>query len=173
MRGSPAATCPWKPTTARSTAHRTLIAGDNFYTITMTGRKDKATGKDAVRFEESFKLVKWTTLMSEPKRQQAGLPRWRSGSDINAIHPSENTFEPHDAAHDQPDTQRTIQGRGDLNNITPATNAPPSRCRSRRRRPCQIGIKALGDVQKSTAERHADNRPRSGHGPRVTSPSRT
>ena len=37
---------------------RALIAGDNFYTITMTGKKDKATGKDADAFFESFKLVK-------------------------------------------------------------------------------------------------------------------
>jgi hypothetical protein len=37
---------------------RALIAGDRFYTLTMTGKKDKTTGKDADAFFESFKLVK-------------------------------------------------------------------------------------------------------------------
>lgn len=37
---------------------RVLIAGDKFYTVTMTGKKDAVTGKDADAFFESFKLAK-------------------------------------------------------------------------------------------------------------------
>jgi hypothetical protein len=37
---------------------RVLIAGDKIYTIAITGAKDKATGKDADAFFDSFKLLK-------------------------------------------------------------------------------------------------------------------
>jgi hypothetical protein len=37
---------------------RVLVAGERFYTVTMTGKKDAVTGKDADAFFESFKMVK-------------------------------------------------------------------------------------------------------------------